>query len=240
MKNFKSFITETPATDITESVVTDAAKALSFVKSNERAAQKKYGKNWETVLYTIAFKKFGGSTQSESVEEESSATLLNEEGRGDNFNKGTKKSPGPLQKQSDLTKTKERHRDEDKRVKTRQRSERERAEISDFRAKDMERKERERKRLEKIKKGVYECVFIEELYNSVGNTKFETLLRNGLVKRSDLIRFKLALEKFTNNQTPTLIEREVFFNVFDRLVGFVTQDQALYTKIHQKAVQHRK
>lgn len=169
--------------------------------------------------------------------EEVVATVL--ETRGDNFNKGQKKPQGPLLKTSELDKIKRRHREEDKRNKGRQRSERERAEVSDFRNKDMERKRMERERLEKIRKGVYECAFIEEVYTHLGNEKFEMLLRNGLAKRSDMIRFKLALEKLNTGTNPTIIERDIFFGVFNKIVKFITEDPVLFTQIHRKAVQTR-
>lgn len=232
MKNLKQFIAE----GVLVEKAPPGAKAMAFIKGNASTFKKKYGKTWEDVLYAVAWKKFGGGSD---TNESADPTL--EEGEN-NFNSASRTKKGStslLQKKTELIKVKERHRDEDKRVKTRQKSEKERAELTDFRSKDQERKVRERARVEKIRKGVYESAFIEELYNSIGNDKFEMLLRNGLSKRSDMIRFKLALEKMSNGKTPTLVERDIFFSVFDKIVKFITEDPQLFTRVHQKVVADR-
>jgi len=218
MINFKTFLTD-PA------VSEDKTKAVVTTREH---VENTYGKTWVDVLRDI-------TGVLESVEDDTDALAEDD----NNFNKKQRVNRGPLLKASELDKVKNRHRDEDKRNHTRQRSEKERAEVSDYRNKDMERKQLERKKLEKIRKGVYECAFIEEVYTHMGNKRFETLLRQGLVRRSDLIRFKLAMEKLNTGAIPTLVERDIFFSVFDKIAKFITEDPVVFTQIHRKAVQTR-
>lgn len=252
LKDIKSFVEERvdvideQVSPNDETMVLDEAsppgdKVERFIKDASDTFKKKYGKNWERVLYATAWKKFG---KGEDVEVFDDLDSLTEQ---------------DLHEISQVAVVVKKHRTELTQNRVKHQRELEKAKEQDTDSSLIRKKRKERERLAKLsqkanknkpKKGGHQHEDVEPEINDADivledssfmtDEKFNMLLRHGLIKISQIPILRLAFKKLDENQSPSLIERQIVFGVMDKLIGYILKDPVVYNRIDRSVLQDKK
>jgi hypothetical protein len=78
----------------------------------------------------------------------------------------------------------------------------------------------------------------ESVTDAISSGSFQKLLRHGLVEKSEIVRLNVALKKIDNGEFLNLYERELVFNILEKLILFIEEDPIIYTRVNQSVIRH--